>query len=174
MTTTHKDTDLREALRRRYASTPQLPDDFADRLMQHTGKPKRRHPWWLYAAIGAAASVAILLIKAPEAHKTHEAHKAPPSAPEGATIDFPRLTAHKTIDHPRPTARKTIVAPSGAEGGAFTSGAEGGALGTLEAFRQEATAIRERGEQLMQHVAMLSELPAERMEYVEFKKPISK
>ena len=31
---THKDTDLREALRRKYADTPQMPADFSERLMQ--------------------------------------------------------------------------------------------------------------------------------------------
>ncbi len=55
--------------------------------------------------------------KVPEAHKTHNAPEAPPSAPEGATID---PTFHS----------KTIEAPSGAEGGAYPSGAVGGASGT--------------------------------------------
>ena len=55
--------------------------------------------------------------KVPEAHKTHNAPEAPPSAPEGATID---PTFHS----------KTIEAPSGAVGGAYPSGAVGGASGT--------------------------------------------
>ena len=40
--TNHKDTDLREALRRRYSDTPQLSADFADRLMQRIESPKNR------------------------------------------------------------------------------------------------------------------------------------
>lgn len=63
--TKFKDTDLREALRRKYSDTPQLSADFADRLMQRieeqTAKPKRRRVW-LYSGIAiAAASVALLL-----------------------------------------------------------------------------------------------------------------
>ena len=62
--TTHKDTDLREALRRRYANTPQLPEDFADRLMQRIdekGKKPKRRILWLYPAIAVAASMLLLV-----------------------------------------------------------------------------------------------------------------
>ncbi|MBQ4483551.1 MAG: hypothetical protein II934_00910 [Prevotella sp.] len=62
--TNHKDTDLREALRRRYSDTPQLSADFADRLRQRieeqAAKPKH-HRVWLYSGIAAAASVALLI-----------------------------------------------------------------------------------------------------------------
>ena len=71
--TNYKDTDLREALRRKYSDTPQLSADFADRLMQRMEEPlpqplPRREgrikslPYWgrLVGAI-AAASVALLL-----------------------------------------------------------------------------------------------------------------
>ena len=62
--TTHKDTDLREALRRRYANTPQLPEDFADHLMQRIdekGKKPKRRILWLYPAIAVAASMLLLV-----------------------------------------------------------------------------------------------------------------
>ena len=39
--TTYKDTDLREALRRKYADTPQLPSDFMNR-MQQAPRPKKQ------------------------------------------------------------------------------------------------------------------------------------
>ena len=39
--TTYKDTDLREALRRKYADTPQLPSDFLNR-MQQAPRPKKQ------------------------------------------------------------------------------------------------------------------------------------
>ncbi|MBR6446056.1 MAG: hypothetical protein IKS94_06490 [Prevotella sp.] len=67
--TNYKDTDLREALRRKYSDTPQLSADFADRLMQRMERPLPRRegrikslPYWgrLVGAI-AAASVALLL-----------------------------------------------------------------------------------------------------------------
>ena len=52
--TTYKDTDLREALRRRYANTPQLPTDFTDRLMERANtKPVQRHRWQWAAAVAA-------------------------------------------------------------------------------------------------------------------------
>ena len=60
------DKDLREALRRREArrQKPQPSADFCDSVMQRIGQqnqqPKRRH-LWLYPAIGAAASIAVLL-----------------------------------------------------------------------------------------------------------------
>ena len=119
----NEDQLFREALQRqndRAAERLTLPDDFADRVAQRIGqRPKRRHTW-LYAAIAAAASVAILLIEAPKPTPSAPEVKAPPSAPEGATIAHPHLTAHKTIvAHPRLSTRKTIVAPSGAEGGAL-------------------------------------------------------
>ncbi|MDE5739371.1 MAG: hypothetical protein K2H92_03550 [Bacteroidaceae bacterium] len=63
--TTHKDTDLHEALRRKYADTPQLPADFSDRLMQRLEqqdtKPKR-HRVWLYPAVGVVAASLLLLL----------------------------------------------------------------------------------------------------------------
>ena len=54
--TTYKDTDIREALRRKYADTPQLPADFTERLMQRTtmrpvvNKSSRRWRWIAAAA----------------------------------------------------------------------------------------------------------------------------
>lgn len=63
--TTNKDTDLREALRRRYADTPQLPENFSERLMQRIGqqdeKPKKLRVW-LYPAIGVVAASLLLLL----------------------------------------------------------------------------------------------------------------
>lgn len=63
--TTNKDTDLREALRRKYADTPQLPEDFSERLMQRIGqkdeKPKKLRVW-LYPAIGVVAASLLLLL----------------------------------------------------------------------------------------------------------------
>ena len=67
--TKFKDTDLREALRRKYSDTPQLSADFADRLMQRMEEPLSRKegrikslPYWGRLVGGiAAASVALLL-----------------------------------------------------------------------------------------------------------------
>jgi hypothetical protein len=70
----HKDTDLREALRRKYANTPQIPADFSERLMKRmeesvsTKKPRHRHVW-LYATIGTIAASFLLLLTIPYINK---------------------------------------------------------------------------------------------------------
>ena len=56
--TTNKDTDLREALRRRYADTPQLPTDFNKRMKQRMNARPAASAWWRWVAIAAS----ILLI----------------------------------------------------------------------------------------------------------------
>ena len=71
---THKDTDLREALRRKYANTPQIPADFSERLMKRmeesvsTKKPRHHHVW-LYATIGTIAASFLLLLTIPYINK---------------------------------------------------------------------------------------------------------
>ena len=64
--TTYKDTDLREALRRKYADTPQMPADLSERLMKRMEttreKPKRRYWPYIAAAIAAAASILLLIV----------------------------------------------------------------------------------------------------------------
>ena len=71
---THKDTDLREALRCKYANTPQIPADFSERLMKRmeesvsTKKPRHRHVW-LYATIGTIAASILLLFTLPYINK---------------------------------------------------------------------------------------------------------
>ena len=71
---THKDTDLREALRRKYANTPQIPADFSERLMKRmeesvsTKKSRHRHVW-LYATIGTIAASILLLLTIPYINK---------------------------------------------------------------------------------------------------------
>ena len=59
--TTNKDTDLREALRRKYGDTPQLSADFMQRMHQATEKeiksPIRR---WLYPISAIAACLVLL------------------------------------------------------------------------------------------------------------------
>ena len=67
--TNYKDTDLREALRRRYSDTPQLSADFADRLRQRIEEPRPRKEgrikslafWGRLVGAAAAASVLLLL-----------------------------------------------------------------------------------------------------------------
>ena len=68
--TTFKDTDLREALRRKYADTPPMPADLSERLMKlgdcnsHQATERPRHRYWPYitAAISVAASILLLIV----------------------------------------------------------------------------------------------------------------
>ena len=68
--TTFKDTDLREALRRKYADTPPMPADLSERLMKlgdcnsHQATERPRHRYWHYitAAIAVAASILLLIV----------------------------------------------------------------------------------------------------------------
>lgn len=92
---TPKDTDLREALRRKYAREPQLPANFTSRMMS---QKKRR--WLLPAsALSIAASVLLLIIfniekPQPEQQTPIIAEKVMPPVP--AISDEP-------IEHAKPT-----------------------------------------------------------------------
>lgn len=69
--TTYKDTDIREALRRKYARTPQLPADFMNRMQQATlssrGGKRSLHRWVYPVSIAAAILIAFLVW--PEGHE---------------------------------------------------------------------------------------------------------
>jgi hypothetical protein len=64
--TTFKDTDLREALRRKYADTPPMPADLSERLMKRMGatseRPKRSYWPYITTAIAVAASILLLIV----------------------------------------------------------------------------------------------------------------
>lgn len=82
-----KDTDIREALRRRYANTPKLPDDFMASMEQRMADREIRRPLILSAlAVAAAIALLVLLVKP---------HQAQPDRGALATTHVPR--------HPRPT-----------------------------------------------------------------------
>ncbi len=61
MKETYKDTDLREALRRKYSDTPQLPADFMEKMQERMGgqgessgtKPATKKRYWYWAAAAA-------------------------------------------------------------------------------------------------------------------------
>ena len=94
--TNYKDTDLREALRRRYSDTPQLSADFADRLSQRieqqNAKPKHRRVW-LYSGIAAAAASVALLIAL---HKP-QTQPTVPTSKEVVTVDWYAMNGEQSI-----------------------------------------------------------------------------
>ena len=122
--TTFKDTDLREALRRKYADTPPMPADLSERLvkrMQTTGKsPKRRYWPYITTAIAVAASILLLIVLYTGEGKTEQR----PMMAEKVTapMDSIRPMQHQpatteTTEHPvvaqavpaKPRTRKTMV-----------------------------------------------------------------
>ena len=123
---TNKDTDLREALRRRYANTPSLPTDFTERLRERMDtKPAashRRH-WWGWMSAAAAC-----LLIAIGVGVYYEFNKAPHSiaklsAPDNKTectqlsnrvhpIEQPN-TPDEVIECTQPSHRGAPTEPSG-------------------------------------------------------------
>lgn len=92
---TPKDTDLREALRRKYAREPQLPANFTSRMMS---QKKRR---WLYplSALAIAACALLLILLNIEKQKPEQqmpviAEKVMPPVP---------VISDEPIEHAKPT-----------------------------------------------------------------------
>ena len=123
---TNKDTDLREALRRRYANTPSLPTDFTERLRERMDtKPAINHRghWWGWMSAAAAC-----LLIAIGLGVYHEFNKAPHSivklsAPDNKTectqlsnrvhpIEQPN-TPDEVIECTQPSHRGAPTEPSG-------------------------------------------------------------
>ncbi len=98
--TNYKDTDLREALRRRFSDTPQLSADFADRLMQRIEEPRPRKkgrikslPFWgRLVGATAAASVALLIAL----HKP-QTQPTVPTSKEVVTVDWYAMNGEQGI-----------------------------------------------------------------------------
>lgn len=91
MKETYKDSDLREALRRKYADTPELPADFMPGLMKRmqetesAPQPAKRRPW-LYPAVAAAAS--ILLMIGVGKVLVHTDQQLAPPAPQAEVVAY--------------------------------------------------------------------------------------
>ena len=92
---TPKDTDLREALRRKYAREPQLPANFTSRMMS---QKKRR--WLLPAsALSIAASVLLLIMLNIEKPKPEQ---QTPVIAEKVMLPVPAIS-DEPIEHAKPT-----------------------------------------------------------------------
>ena len=77
MDKTYKDTDLREALRRKYAETPGLPADFMTKMRQQTEtEPARKVTLWRWVAAAACLIIiiGIGLTMAPFGSQTKDAN----------------------------------------------------------------------------------------------------
>ena len=81
--TTYKDTDLREALRRRYANTPQMPTDFTERMMERMErKPIHRWHWWYCLPVAACLLIVVGIGLHHELNETSQSIVQAPSMPE--------------------------------------------------------------------------------------------
>ena len=81
--TTHRDTDLHEALRRRYANTPQLPTDFNERMMERMErKPIHRWHWWYCLPVAACLLIVVGIRLHHELNGTSQSIVQAPSMPE--------------------------------------------------------------------------------------------
>lgn len=92
---TPKDTDLREALRRKYAREPQLPANFTSRMMS-----QKKHRWLLPAsALSIAASVLLLIMLNIEKPKPEQ---QTPVIAEKVMLPVPAIS-DEPIEHAKPT-----------------------------------------------------------------------
>ena len=106
--TTNKDTDLREALRRKYSDTPQLPADFMQRMHQATEKeaksPIRR---WLYPISAIAASLLLLFSLSVALNNRHSEN--PDLVAQGDTIKASPRTETKEVEKTMEKEKNTEV-----------------------------------------------------------------
>ena len=111
MNKTYKDTDLREALRRKYSDTPQLPADFMAKMEERLdAKPvaKTRRLWtWVAAAASFLLIIGIGMMMKDGA--TQPAQKMAATAEKPATvIPSPQDTTIHVAQSPRPTSLETV------------------------------------------------------------------
>ncbi|MBR4389321.1 MAG: hypothetical protein IKT00_09115 [Prevotella sp.] len=108
--TTYKDNDLREALRRKFADTPQMPTGISERLMKRmetTQKPPRRRYWpYITTVLSIAASILLLIVLLPR-QKTIE---QPTMATKEKAVPIDSAQPSLKYIVPTETTEQTIMA----------------------------------------------------------------
>ena len=108
--TTNKDTDLREALRRKYADTPQMPADLSERLMKRLETtretPKRRYWPYITAAMAIAASILLLIVLHPGQGSTEQ----PPVMAKKTAVSVDSVIPKHEASSPTKIIEQTVVA----------------------------------------------------------------
>ena len=108
--TTNKDTDLREALRRKYADTPQMPADMSERLMKRLETtretPKRRYWPYITAAMAIAASILLLIVLHPGQGSTEQ----PPVVAKKTAVSVDSVIPKHEASSPTKIIEQTVVA----------------------------------------------------------------
>ena len=108
--TTNKDTDLREALRRKYADTPQMPAELSERLMKRLETtreaPKRRYWPYITAAMAIAASILLLIVLHPGQGSTEQ----PPVVAKKTAVSVDSVIPKHEASSPTKIIEQTVVA----------------------------------------------------------------
>ena len=108
--TTNKDTDLREALRRKYADTPQMPAEMSERLMKRLETtreaPKRRYWPYITAAMAIAASILLLIVLHPGQSSTEQ----PPVVAKKTAVSVDSVLPKHEASSPTKIIEQTVVA----------------------------------------------------------------
>ena len=108
--TTNKDTDLREALRRKYADTPQMPADLSERLMKRLETtretPKRRYWPYITAAMAIAASILLLIVL----HPGQGCREQPPVVAKKTAVSVDSVLPKHEASSPTKIIEQTVVA----------------------------------------------------------------
>ena len=108
--TTNKDTDLREALRRKYADTPQMPAEMSERLMKRLETtreaPKRRYWPYITAAMAIAASILLLIVLHPGQGSTEQ----PPVVAKKTAVSVDSVLPKHEVSSPTKIIEQTVVA----------------------------------------------------------------
>ena len=108
--TTNKDTDLREALRRKYADTPQMPAEMSERLMKRLETtretPKRRYWPYITAAMAIAASILLLIVLHPGQGSTEQS----PVVAKKTAVSVDSVIPKHEASSPTKIIEQTVVA----------------------------------------------------------------
>ena len=105
-----KDTDLREALRRKYSDTPQLPSDFMASMKQRMEEPKPApKPRMLWRWMAAAACLIFIIGIGITLWPKHEAQTAQPQVAQ--KTEQPKVIVEPKAEEPEVVEPETIPAP---------------------------------------------------------------
>lgn len=117
MSNQFKDTDLREALRRKYANTPQLPSDFIDKMGPSMPAPRRQ---WRWTAVAAAClliigiSVTLMVEDGEPLSSLNQGDRSLDT--DGEAVDqgpVPLIQREKVVTKPIVSRKKTTSFPGG-------------------------------------------------------------
>lgn len=172
------DTNLREAVSRREQKLPPLPADLNERLMQRLGEPEtapkaKARSLWFYAAIAAAACIALFVIfhfgkeQAPQEPLVAQTIEQPAST-VGEPAEPPVAEPVEVVEEPEPIAAEVQPAQKSAKKQRKvvvklvellpTSEAEStNDTDPLVAMAAQVEDIRQRGQRLQQEIDIFME-----------------